>query len=280
MKGNHDSVSIEGCSKKGLRVEKDMESDVRIITANILYVGYDSEDSNKTVYKSRMELTARYFNMYDADFIGVQECPAIMRNAMNPYLDEKYQWLKIDTRNTNTEYFPILYNAEKWQVEASGAAERTVSQTERPWGYVWATFVSKDNPNEKYTMVNLHYVPADFVDRGDSWTEYRVPLAQAVNAFIKDQLQINPTVPVFVTGDYNGGPGSDVYDAQIDGIAMDSTYHIAEDNNASDSIDNICVTTELVDVVAHRINVDKNCNIMSDHSYHYADIRLKSVNNF
>jgi len=279
MNGNHDSVSIEGCSKKGLRVEKDRESDVRIVTANVLYVGYDSEDPNKTVYKSRMELTARYFNMYDADFIGVQECPTIMRNAMNPYLDEKYKWVEIDTSNTNTDYFPILYNAEKWQVEVSGAAERTVSQTERPWGYVWTTFVRKDNPNEKYTMVNLHYTLADFADRGAGWSEYRVPLAQAVNTFVKDQLRVNPTVPVVVTGDYNGGPGSDVYEAQIDGIEMDSTYHIAKDNNAGDSIDNICVTTELVDVVAHRVNIDEKRNIMSDHAYHYADIRLKSVNN-
>ncbi|MBE6546678.1 MAG: hypothetical protein E7668_04475 [Ruminococcaceae bacterium] len=280
MTGIHETVDEEGTlMTSGIRTEKDQESDVRIITANILYVGYDAADPEQKLYKSRMELTAGYFNLYDADFIGVQECPAIMRNAMNPYLDEQYEWVTIETSNTNTDYFPILYNAEEWEVVASGADDRTVSQTQRPWGYVWATFVRKSNPSEKYTMANLHYVPASFLDRGVSWAEYRVPLAEEVNAFIKGQLQSNPTVPVFVTGDYNCKPGGDVYEAQIDGIEMDSTYRLTRDNNASDTIDNICVTTALVDVVAHRVNTDENRGIMSDHAYHYADIRLKSASN-
>ena len=278
MVGMQESVSIsDTVIKSSVPTEKKQASDIRVITANILYVGYDTNDPQQEKYKARMELTAEYFNLYGHDFIGVQECPRIMRNAMNPYLDDKWEWVSIETNNTNTDYFPILYNADEWTVVASGADDRTVSQTERPWGYVWATFARKSNPSEKYTLANLHYVPLSFVERGKGWAEYRVPLAEEVNAFIKAQLRANPNVPVFVTGDYNCNPGGDVYSAQVEGIAMDSTYHLTTDNNASNTIDNICVTTEHVDVLVHRVNQDANRSFLSDHAYHFADIRLKSA---
>ena len=274
--GMQETVDIRGNLKTEKHfLDRDSEDDVRIITSNVLYVGYDTSDGAKDIYKARMELTAEYYNLVKADFIGAQECNSQMRNAITPHLDSCYKWVTIETNNTNTDYFPILYNADEWTVVASGAVERTVSQTERPWGYVWATFARKSDPNEKYTLANLHYVPLSFVERGVSWAEYRVPLAENLNAFIKAQLASNPNVPVFVTGDYNGKPGSDVYEAQIAGIAMNSTYKLATDSNSGDCIDNICVTTELVDVLHHKMAIDSNRGFMSDHAYHFADVKKK-----
>ena len=203
-----------------------------------------------------------------------------MRKAMTPYLDSKWAWVTFESDNTNIDFFPVLYNADKWQVETSGTDERTGDQTQRPWGYVWVTFSRIDDPTEKYTLINLHYTFTTWQDTDpEGYDYYRTDLAKRVNAEIKKQLSQSPSVPVIVTGDYNGNPGSDVYEAQVEGIAMDTSYRLTHNTNGSDTIDNICVTTELVDVVAHRVNTDDNRGIMSDHAYHYADIRLKSATN-
>ncbi|MBE6546275.1 MAG: hypothetical protein E7668_02390 [Ruminococcaceae bacterium] len=274
---DNDSVSIEGSLIDDVRLQREQANDVRIVTANVLTMTYcEVDDPFYIFYEARMELTAKYFNMLDADFIGAQECQPVMQEAIDPYLDEKYAWVDIDiSQSSNSAYLPVLYNAEKWQVEASGADQRSSSNVGNCWSYVWVTFSRIDNPSETYTLMNLHYVPLEYTGRSANHAASRVPLAEEVNAAIKAKLQENQTAPVFVTGDYNCQPGGDVYEAQISGITMDSTYHLTTDNNSGNSIDNICVTTNLVDVIAHRVNKDANRPFMSDHAYHYADVRLK-----
>lgn len=268
---DNDSIDIEDSTTVlSDVVERERETDVRIMTSNILFVGYDNSDPNREKYKSRMYMTAEFYNLHMPDFIGLQECADVMKKALEPHLSEVYAWVDFESDAADNVFYPILYDSSKWEVVESGYNE-SANESAQTWGYVWATFSRIDDPNDRYTLVNLHY---SFM----SEHPLRLQLAEKVNTFIKAELERYPDKPIAVTGDYNASVGSDVFEAQIKDISMNTAFLLTDNINMGGQIDHICVTYDIAEVVCFRGFLYSG-QAMSDHPYYFADIRKKSAEN-
>jgi len=274
MDEENDSVDIENTTTVlGNTVEREQANDVRVMTSNVLFCNHPVKlsDEETEYYRARMQMMAGYYKLHMPDFIGLQECFYMMRDALTPYLPEEYEFVDFHSNIASLDYIPVLYNAEKWEIAEYGTCD--ASSAGGPWAYVWVTFSRLGDPTDRYTLVNLHY---SFVQGHPQ----RLPLAEKVNEFLKAELQRNPNTPIAVTGDYNAGFESDVFATQVNGIPMNTSFLLAENTNHSNGgIDHISVTSETVDVVCHRINNDRNAHFMSDHASHFADLRKKTASN-
>ena len=278
--GGREAVAqIEALFGADYRLDKERDTDVRVMSANVEYVRWDSTDPNCERYENRMKLTAECFNTYMADFIGVQECCEMMRKPLNPHLDGVYAYVEFeaDQVKPNIDYFPILYRTDLWKVEECGTGDYPAAG--RPWGYVWATFSRLSDPADKFTVMNLHYVPAPFVGRGVTWDEYRNPLAEELNGFIRSMLQKDPTVPIAVTGDYNTRRDSELYEIMVKDLPMEEAALLTENSNMTEeqkrnwAVDHISVSYENVTVVGQRQLDYYPKKTLSDHWHYIADLR-------
>ncbi|MBE6546679.1 MAG: hypothetical protein E7668_04480 [Ruminococcaceae bacterium] len=268
---------INALSGVDFRLDKEKDTDVRVMSANVEYVRWDSTDPKMERYENRMKLTAECINTYMADFVGLQECCDMMRKPLNPHLNSVYAYVEYEQDKPNTNYFPILYRTDLWRVEESGTGEYPASV--RPWGYVWATFSRLSDPADKFTMMNLHYVPASFVGRGVTWDEYRNPLAEELNGFIRSMLEKNPDIPIAVTGDYNTRRDSELYEIMVKELPMEEAALLTEDSNMTEeqkrnwAVDHISVSHNNVAVVAQRQLDYYPKKTLSDHWHYFADLR-------
>ena len=259
-------------------LDKQLNTDIRIMTANLLWARWDSQDKELKKYPIRMKRTAELFNILKPDFIGLQEAKQMMREPLGQYLNSKYEYAVFDPPKQNAEWFPILYRADVWRQIASGAGE--YSETRHPWGYVWATFSRTDNESDMITVMNLHYTLPNYASIDASWGEYRNALAEELNATIRKQLTEHPNVPIAITGDYNAGRYTELYEIMVKELPMEDASLLTENTNytneqvrAPSYIDHITVSRELVDVVCHRCLDYNPYMALSDHSYFFVDLR-------
>lgn len=259
-------------------IDKKCDADIRVMTANLLYAKWDPQDPKLDKYPIRMRRTAECVNLYNPDFIGLQEAHPMMREPFDPYLKKKYEYVTFDLPKRNAEWFPILYRSDRWSLIDSGTGEYT--ECKHPWGYVWSTFVRKETSKEKITVMNLHYTVAHFMKVDPSWGEFHIQLAEEINRFIRKQLCDNKDVPIVITGDYNTGRDTELYEAMINGLLMEDAPLLTEDSNMTYEqkrhpwlLDHITVTRDTVDVVRHRKLDCYPTMYMSDHPYYFADIR-------
>lgn len=259
-------------------LDKQKDTDIRVMTANLLWARWDSEDKELKKYPIRMKRTAELFNMFKPDFIGLQEAKQMMREPLDIYLDTSYEYVVFDPPKQNAEWFPILYRADRWRPVDSGTGK--YSETKHPWGYVWATFSRTDNENDMITVMNLHYTLPNYASIDVSWGEYRNALAEELNDTVRRQLIEAPNVPIVITGDYNTGRYTELYEIMVNDLPIEDAPLLTENTNYTyekvqhpSYIDHISVSRELVDVICHRC-LDYNPYVaLSDHSYYFADIR-------
>ncbi len=278
--GGREAVAqIEELFGVDYRLDKETDTDVRVMSANVEYVAWDPTDPKREKYERRMQLTAECINNHRADFVGLQECCEIMRKPLNPHLDSLYAYVEFEHVKPNIEYFPILYRTDTWRVEESGTGEYPAAP--RPWGYVWATFSRLSDPADKFTVMNLHYVPAPFVGRGVTWDEFRNPLAEELNGFMRSMLEKNPAIPIAVTGDYNTKRDSELYEIMVKDLPMEEAALLTADSNMTEeekrnwAVDHISVSYENVAVVAQRQLDYYPKKTLSDHWHYVADLRKK-----
>ena len=281
------AVSVKENAPDTLTPEKKNADDIRIMTSNIQYVGYDVLEGIAHDYVKRGKMTAELYSVFMPDIIGLQECNATMRGVITPYLPSEYAYVdfsKMDGYNKDIaekiEYFPVLYRTDKWKVEACGTGD--FPNCGRPWGYVWVTFSRVDDPTEKFTLINLHYIVQNFISRGEGWEEYGEPLAEMISAEIEDMLSANPDIPIAVTGDYNDQRTGPIYGKMIKGLEDDieTAFRLTDDINMTESeksyaIDHITVTKNTADVVKYRQIDYCGTEYLSDHKYYFADLHVK-----
>lgn len=259
-------------------IDKECDTDIRIMTANLLYAKWDGEDPELTKYPMRMKRTAECINLYMPDFVGMQEARLMMREKLNEHLDSVYKYVEFIPPKRNAEWFPILYRTDRWAVVAAGTGEYT--ECIHPWGYVWTTFQCAEGGNKKITVMNLHYTLPNYEDIDLTWGEFRNDLAKEINAFARKHIADNPETPIVITGDYNTHRDSELYNTMVKDIQMESAGLVTDNSNMSEhhnrsTLDHITITTDLVDIVCHRCLDYYPNRAMSDHHYYFADLRKK-----
>jgi len=278
--GGRDAVKrigeLRGVNYRVCRPHGDTE--VRVMTMNVLYVWCDERhhDPHRTKYGRRMERTADCINVYMPDFVGLQECHAINRSELTPCLNGVYKYVEFDAPKMNTDFIPILYRSDVWQVEKNGTGE--YPSVDCPWGYVWTTFSRITNPDMKFTMMNLHFALESTTKENYPVNQLRYPLAEEINRMIRRQLYERPKVPIAITGDYNTGRDSELYEMMIKDLPMEDAPLLTEDRNMSEEearrqIDHITVTKDLIDIYDYRKLDYYPDHAVSDHPYFMVDIR-------
>ncbi|MBE6547229.1 MAG: hypothetical protein E7668_07350 [Ruminococcaceae bacterium] len=260
-------------------LDKERDTDIRVMTANLLYAKWDKGcDPDMTKYPLRMKRTAECINLYRPDFVGMQEARLMMREPLDPHLDAGYAYVEFDPPKQNAEWFPILYRADRWTVVASGTGEYT--ECHHPWGYVWATFARKENADDRITVMNLHYTVGHFMSVDPSWIEFHTGLASEINRQIGKQLTESPDTPIAITGDYNTGRDTELYETMIKELPMEDAPLLTENSNMTVEqmrnpwyLDHITVTKELVEVVSHRRLDYYPDRALSDHPFYFTDLR-------
>ena len=278
------NVNISKTVSGEYHINKTNESDIRVMTANIQFVNWDAENKD---YNLRMRMTAEYFELYHPDFIGMQEAIEAMRTALTPYLPECYKYVdfsKYTDEMYRIEYLPVLYDAEKWTVLDAGTGDWEHALF-TAWGYDWVKFGRIGNESEVFYLINLHYMPAHFLDKegyGLAFGElYRRDMAGYVSEEVKRIIAEDPDAMIAITGDYNSDRRNDVFEAMYENGYLETSSMLTEDTNMTldwklSTVDHISVTKDNTEVVLHRHMNTIGGEFMSDHYYAFCDLRPKT----
>jgi len=288
--GTEGAIDISGSVEDTLSPQRMSESDIRVMSSNVLY--YVWQEGEKTNYKQRMRMLVDTYAFYMPDFIGLQECEYDSQNAMTPYLPEEYEWVDFSkaegfdrTMLEKIKFFPILYRTDLWNIEACGTG--TFPHHNRPWGFVWVTFSHVDDPSRKFTLINGHFTYVPDINAPvlqDTQSPYGRPLIEEVNATIKSFLAKDPDIPIAGTGDYNNNCKSDVFNiVLLDGLTetMKLSWQMTDDVNFEEGrkgaiIDHILVSNTTLEAVRHREVSYFGLLFASDHRPQFADFRIKT----
>ena len=122
-----------------------------------------------------------------------------------------------------------------------------------------------------------------------STSEIRVEEAKLVNAEIKELLKKYPSVPIFLTGDYNSTIETPEYAALTEGIKFKSGMLLTDDNDGymsgyhqpddpvyetTGAIDHICVTYDKAKVIRHRKLSSDLLILSTDHDPIFIDVEI------
>ncbi len=260
--------------EKVYALNKAANDDIRVMTYNSLVLEWDTEQRDG---EHRMQLVAETVNLYKPDFVGFQEHKEGSRALIKKYVDSQYEYVNFSGDDSaRSEFIPILYNSEEWKIEEKGTG--TVHLT--AWCFVYARFSRTDNSGEEFILFNLHYC-------GDpvKYPGYRNEIAAELNAKLKATMAAHPNTPIAVTGDFNDTRYGEAYNKTFEDIpSLKTSYILTKDTNVGVEgttgkealpIDNIVVTSELVDVVWQRNLLHAPMRFASDHTPHFADLRVK-----
>ena len=272
---NSEATDLSGKVDEELyALNKSAQTDIRVMTYNSLVLEWDTEHRDG---EHRMQLIAETVNLYKPDFVGFQEHKQGSRDLIQKYVDSRYKYVSFNTNDSKrAEFIPILYNSDEWKVEETGAAEIFLNA----WSFVYARFSRINDPAEEFILFNLHYC-------GDpvTYPGYRNELAEELNAKLKATMAAHPNTPIAVTGDFNDNRYGTAYNKTFDGISsLKTSYILTKNTNVGIEgttgkealpIDNIVVTSELVDVIWQRNLLHAPMRFASDHTPHFADLRVK-----
>ena len=271
-------------------VKKEDESYIRIMSSNVygddcVTVKVDWTNEDRTDILSAVYLT------FLPDFIGMQEvckgqmerfterlkdvyAPAVMplgRYQNNP---------AADGRRVTQCFIPIFYNKHKYE-QITG--HYRLFYVKGMWGFQWALYQSKENPEQKFIHANMH--PSSHGERNiPNFTEMRRELVHLRRHY--------PKVPIFLTGDYNAEYWSEKFQKMFEGLDMVSGVLVAEKNDGLQmynhsiasmdfyapnrtTIDHVGVTSDLCDVKLHRVIFDDVSRKGTDHCPMFVDVKLK-----
>ena len=268
---------------------------VRVMSSNILVV--DNEQTDYTGYledhEQRLKNMATIYNFYQPDFIGFQEVAdstqvndvdcfdgvKTMQSVLKTYIDPKYEYVDFSAQLKGTSHFtPIMYDSTKWtpmEVNYDTTKEcLIVNCTMHRWQ--WARFQSIDNPAYEVIIFNIHG-PHNGTYHGAT---VKKNFFTEANAQIKNLEAKYPTVPIFVTGDYN----INLNDAEqiqhintfVSGTTLQSEVALTTNCEPSrQGIDHIFMTAG--DATIKQFRMIDNCTslrVSSDHAPVYVDALL------
>ena len=269
-------------------VKKEDESYLRVMSSNVLTAGDGKQkEPDALPMEKRIDILCAMYLAYKPDFLGLQEVdiemePEILERldsayAMVPAKMGDYVYHRVDYQQN---YTPLFYNKHKYELVDTRFHFFNVMGM---WGYQWALYKSKKKPGKKYIHMNLH-----FFYQAD---ERQLPGVEDVHYELMHLRRMYPSVPIFVTGDYNMLHTGEYYKYLFDGLSMESGMLVAEKsdgvmcwNHALNStecpkkmtaIDHASVTTDLCDVKLHRILLDEELAKTSDHCPMFIDVKEK-----
>ncbi len=276
---------------------------VRVMSSNILVVDKVSTnyDGYLTDHEARLKNMANLYNVYQPDFIGLQEVAdstkvngvdcfdgvKTMQSVLKSYMPA-YEYVDFSAKlNGSSHFTPIMYNSNQWAVVESDIMTESVCSaacTMHRWQ--WARFENIANPQYQVIVMNIHSPHSSEKETGQVHLKSRIPFYTAVNAEIKELEAAYPDLPIMITGDYNADPTKDerdykaVFEALTNGTTLADTNDLTT-NNEQRNIDNIFMTSGDATVtqtrVVYTLNGTTGVMVSSDHRPTFTDIQLKSI---
>jgi len=211
----------------GIGASIDTESQkLKIMSQNMRY----ADDGNGNNIMDRAPRFKQLVEMYQPDIIGTQETTAKWNNYFRRYFKDTYGMVGCsrDGRNASTgEWGTILYRLDRFELLDSDDfwLTKTPGKVSRVAGAncnricTWALLKDK-NTGETFVMANTHL--------DHSTNEVRVQQLGYLFAGLSELIE---KYPIYITGDYNATPTSDVYKMAVETL-LDS--HVESLENKSD----------------------------------------------
>ena len=280
--------------KEHQNVKKDDETYIRIMSSNVYGDGCVSVEFDWT-NEDRTDILSAVYLTFLPDFIGMQEVGEGQMQRFTERLKDVYAPAITPTgryqnnptedgRRVNHCFIPIFYNKHKYEQITS---HYRLFYVKGMWGFHWALYRSKENPELKFIHANMH--PSSHGERNiPNFTEMRRELVHLRRHY--------PRIPIFVTGDYNCHCEHPNFKVMLDGLNMQTGMLLAEDiePNGTDywchligstelqkcgtAIDHISVTEDLVNVKVHRVLYNELLCKSSDHCSRFLDVEIKTPN--
>ena len=281
----------EYCSffeKTHQNVKKEENSFIRIMTSNILH-SRAGEPAKKN-WEERVDIMSAVYLTFLPDFLGLQEVGYQQYEPFLRRLSEVYA-----TPNTplgehpnytyhEAEYIqnhvPIFYNKHKYRVLDS---RYHLFEEQSLWGYQWALYQSRENPEQKLIHMNLHFFSGLPDQRKRGVLDTHRELVHLRRHY--------PSVPIVVTGDYNLTEHDESFALLLDGLSMKTAMHLTERNDnhigwchevgsmdlvmGKGTYDHISITPDLLEVKLHRVLYDEQMVGGSDHNPMFIDVKLR-----
>ena len=250
-------------------LEKELDAFVRVMTSNIVAAGdldgvETFEKGMGISWQDRVGLQGNMIMAYLPDFVGLQEMQQVRVNGIDANMHtellktvgSEYSFVPYDGATSNY-WCPILYRSTVWKVDAKDRALDHFDNDMHRWQ--WALFSKIESPSEQYIVLNLHY------PTGNNQIDQQIA-GSDVNAVVKELRETYPTVPIFVTGDFNAAEGSQTYNNTVAGTTLENA------NTASGAIDLVLYTSDRVTLQSKYWVNDTWMQKSSDHRPFFADI--------
>lgn len=275
------------------------KADFRIMSANMLFDATAEE---------RAPLLLENFLYYLPDIIGCQEVNKLLHDKLIPALADKgyvttRAWPNPENmRDSEKEslckkypavnYFPILYRAALYE-----EIESTFTMYKSTWtytkGFTSAVFKRKSD-GKLFACVNTHaalVLKSYGLEQSDAQlgTQWRADNVREMIAEKDRIIAAYGNIPVFFTGDFNGGEEEAYYSAVLDGGMVNTKYVATESashnicsfhNRPGDMpsttrspIDHVFVTPG-TNVAVHSIELRQEALDATDHCLVYADVTI------
>ncbi len=260
-------------------------ADVRIMSANIMAEMATWQVSQVAVpIPPRVEIFVANLLYYMPDAIGIQEATSNWIRYLKIYLEgTPYELLGYKRPDGGDNYSSLIYNAEKFDVEAEGFKTYTKNSTPVCRNIKWAIFKSKTN-DVCFGLISTHWDAGYEPEKVEMRTTQLYELIDMVN-----KLEAKYGCTIMTTGDYNASELSPSYKEFMEKSNMYNSKLEAEKlyNNVGStrifgsaavgaySIDFVFTTKDSVKVLGFMTVNGNHTHNLSDHNPVFADIAVK-----
>ncbi|MBQ7596389.1 MAG: endonuclease/exonuclease/phosphatase family protein, partial [Clostridia bacterium] len=256
--------------------DKSDESQTRIVSFNIRCT-----DVNGEPVASRYHIVTQEILKLDADSCGLQEVTQSWKAELIKQLGDKYIFIgEARDNDINTEYSPILYKKDKYELLESGTF--WISETPEVMSKGWDSACSRVCTYAKLKDIESGKVFAHLNTHLDhEGKDARKYGAKLIADFISENYS---DIPVVLTGDFNASVLSAAYRENVKSGMKDArfsaehsehygTYHDAKPIlQPFYTIDYIFTSPDVKTVTYKTVTVGVDNRYVSDHFPVYADI--------
>jgi endonuclease/exonuclease/phosphatase family metal-dependent hydrolase len=206
-----------GCAEKPLQLN--------VMTFNIRY---DNPEDSLNNWQFRKDFAANMIRFYDVDLLGTQE---VLNNQLNDILTALPQYAsagvgRLDGKTTG-EYSAVFYKKDKFELLDSGnfwLSENPSAVGVKGWDaaceriVTWVVLKEKTT-GKKFAFINTHFDHVGQVARRES-----------AKLLLSKVDEIAKGLPLFVTGDFNATPESEVVTILTD---KNSSNHLIDSRSVA-----------------------------------------------
>jgi endonuclease/exonuclease/phosphatase family metal-dependent hydrolase len=206
-----------GCTEKPLQIN--------VMTFNIRY---DNPDDSLNNWQLRKDFVANMIRFYDVDVLGTQE---VLNNQLNDILKALPQYASVGVGRldgkTAGEYSAVFYKKVKFELLNSGNFWLSENPSEvgvKGWDaaceriVTWVVLKEKTT-GKKFAFINTHFDHVGQVARRES-----------AKLLLSKVDEIAKGLPLFVTGDFNATPESEVVTILTD---KNSSNHLIDSRSVA-----------------------------------------------